>query len=216
MSIAAVAVCSTAAFAEDTDVSSLQNVLYFDAPVATIGRTANLSVQMKGSETVQSIGAYVTLPTGVTAAGASLGALVPEQGDAAYADEISTNTVEGVARVALLGATGKALTAANGEAFKLAVTVSSDATPGEQPVVISNHELCTTDSKATLVDTEVTSTLKIVLLGDVNADGNVNIGDANTVISVSRGGSAVGEPDVNDDKSVNIGDVNAVINIVRQ
>ena len=48
--------------------------------------------------------------------------------------------------------------------------------------------------------------------GDVNADGEVNIADVNSVINFILGGSGVsGFADVNGDGEVNIADVNAVI-----
>ena len=50
--------------------------------------------------------------------------------------------------------------------------------------------------------------------GDVNGDGEVNIGDVNAIIDVIIGGATNGNADVNSDGEVNIGDVNAVIDII--
>ncbi len=54
------------------------------------------------------------------------------------------------------------------------------------------------------------------LPGDVNGDGDVNIGDINKLISIILGGvdDTDGRSDVNKDTDVNIGDINAVINII--
>ena len=55
-----------------------------------------------------------------------------------------------------------------------------------------------------------------LLLGDVNGDGEVNIGDVNALIDIILNGN-VGEnklADVNGDGEVNIADVNAVIDII--
>ena len=54
------------------------------------------------------------------------------------------------------------------------------------------------------------------LLGDVNGDGEVNIGDVNALIDIILNGN-VGDnqhADVNGDGEVNIADVNAVIDII--
>ena len=52
--------------------------------------------------------------------------------------------------------------------------------------------------------------------GDVNGDGDVNIGDINKLISIILGGQddTDGRADVNNDTEVNIGDINAVIDII--
>ena len=50
--------------------------------------------------------------------------------------------------------------------------------------------------------------------GDVNGDGEVNIGDINAIISVILGGASIPGADVNGDGEVNIGDVNTVIDII--
>ena len=59
----------------------------------------------------------------------------------------------------------------------------------------------------------------IVAPGDVNGDGEVNVGDLNSVIDVVIMGGNAGHPrivdaDVNEDGEVNIGDVNAIIDII--
>ena len=59
----------------------------------------------------------------------------------------------------------------------------------------------------------------IVVPGDVNGDGEVNMGDLNSVIDVVIMGGNAGHPrivdaDVNEDGEVNIGDVNAIIDII--
>ena len=53
-----------------------------------------------------------------------------------------------------------------------------------------------------------------VLKGDVNGDGEVNIGDVNDVIDSILTGAINPAADVNGDGEVNVGDVNAVIEII--
>jgi len=59
---------------------------------------------------------------------------------------------------------------------------------------------------------------KTGLVGDVNADGEVNIADVNALISIILGNATeddyAGECDVNGDEEINIADVNAVIAII--
>ena len=50
--------------------------------------------------------------------------------------------------------------------------------------------------------------------GDVNGDGEVNIGDLNAVIALILSNNYTAAGDVNNDGEVNIGDINAIINII--
>ena len=52
------------------------------------------------------------------------------------------------------------------------------------------------------------------LTGDVNGDGNVNIGDINMVINMILAGNYSEVADVNGDGAVNIGDINTLIGII--
>lgn len=52
------------------------------------------------------------------------------------------------------------------------------------------------------------------ITGDVNGDGEVNIGDLNAVIAMILSTNFEASGDVNDDGEVNIGDVNAIIGII--
>ena len=56
---------------------------------------------------------------------------------------------------------------------------------------------------------------EVVIYGDVNFDGEVNIADINAVIKAILGdGSENTNPDVNDDGEVNIADINAIIGVI--
>lgn len=52
------------------------------------------------------------------------------------------------------------------------------------------------------------------IMGDVNADGEVNIADVNAIIGVILGGGSNSRADVNCDGKINIADVSAVIGII--
>jgi surface protein len=56
----------------------------------------------------------------------------------------------------------------------------------------------------------------VVLNGDVNNDGEVNIADVNCIINVILGGQDIyeGRADVNGDGEVNIADINATISLL--
>ena len=54
------------------------------------------------------------------------------------------------------------------------------------------------------------------LPGDVNSDGEVNIGDVNALVSMILAGDGSASGDVNRDGEVNISDVNQVIALILQ
>ena len=55
---------------------------------------------------------------------------------------------------------------------------------------------------------------EVVIQGDVNVDGEVNIADINTIIDMILSGNVNLLGDVNDDGEINVADINAVIDIV--
>ena len=54
----------------------------------------------------------------------------------------------------------------------------------------------------------------IIMPGDVNNDGEVNIADVNEVIDVILGGGSNAAADVNNDGEINVADINVVIDII--
>ena len=71
-------------------------------------------------------------------------------------------------------------------------------------------------SAAVYVDDLILRYNDLLVAGDVNIDGEVNIADINTVINVILGSSDNGNADVNGDGEVNIADVNAIIDYILQ
>lgn len=210
---------AVSALAAGTDISTLDNALYVKDATVNKGKTATLSLQLKNKLTnVQSIGAYITLPTGVTVTKASLvdrSNPTPTK-TGAEANYVQTNLVDGVTRLALLGCSGEAISGAEGDVVTLEVTVSDELEAGEYPIAVSNIELCTLDSKATVLEGEIASVLTVSskMFGDVNSDGSVNIADVNTVLGVINAGGYDNDADVNADDAVNIADVNSVLGVI--
>lgn len=69
-------------------------------------------------------------------------------------------------------------------------------------------------SAATYVDDFVLHYNDMPVAGDVNHDGEVNIGDVNAVIEVIQMGDTIPTADINGDGEVNVGDVNALIDMI--
>lgn len=215
MSIAAVAM-TTVAFAEDTDLSTIDNTLYFDKVTASAGKQATVSLKMKNAANgIQAIGAYVTLPAGVTISAVELGSRAPEaQENVVYA---KTNRVDGVDRIAFISGNGVALTGNDGEVIKITLDIAETVENGDYPISISNMELCNNENAVYGKDLTVNSTLTIGaagLKGDVNGDGEVDVADVTVIYSYMIAGEKPANADVNEDGDVDVADVTAVYGIM--
>ena len=218
----AMAMGTASSMAAPTDISGMDNALYVKDASVTKGKTATLTLELKNALTnVQSIGAYITLPAGVTVTNATLtdrsNPAVTKTG--AESNYVQTNVVDGVTRLALLGCSGEAFSGNEGTIVTLEVNVADTVEAGSYDINVSNIELCTLDSKATVLEGTIATTLTVGaggLKGDVNLDGAVSVSDINAVINVMSGGSAEGDADVNEDGTVSVSDINAVINIMSE
>lgn len=69
-------------------------------------------------------------------------------------------------------------------------------------------------SAATYVDDFILRYDDTVLLGDINIDGEINIGDLNAVVDIILSDAAAENADLNGDGEINIADINALIDII--
>lgn len=216
----AVAMGTASSMAAPTDISGMDNALYVKDASVTKGKTATLTLELKNALTnVQSIGAYITLPAGVTVTNATLtdrsNPAVTKAG--AESNYVQTNVVDGVTRLALLGCSGEAFSGNEGTIVTLEVNVADTVEAGSYDINVSNIELCTLDSKATVLEGTIATTLTVGaggVKGDVNGDTLVNSGDINAVLGAMSGESVEGDADVNSDTFVNSGDINAILEIM--
>jgi len=88
-----------------------------------------------------------------------------------------------------------------------------DCGDGTQPINV----FLTTEKAHLIIDdskTKIEAGAGETKQGDVNGDGNVNVGDIMAVINIMAEQTYKPEGDVNNDGSVNVGDIMAVINIM--
>lgn len=216
----AVAMGTASSMAAPTDISGMDNALYVKDASVTKGKTATLTLELKNALTnVQSIGAYITLPAGVTVTNATLtdrsNPAVTKAG--AESNYVQTNVVDGVTRLALLGCSGEAFSGNEGTIVTLEVNVADTVEAGSYDINVSNIELCTLDSKATVLEGTIATTLTVGaggVFGDVNGDEKVTIADVNTILGVLNAGGYSKEADVNEDEKVSVADINSVLGVI--
>lgn len=89
----------------------------------------------------------------------------------------------------------------------------TDVTPGSYTLMVSKQNHATRSYEITADGTDIAQDVKICLMGDVNGDGKVNIGDTARAYSHVKNASPLTDPysiqcaDVSGDTKLNIGDV---------
>lgn len=141
--------CSASAAKADTDISAIDNILYMKPTTITAGTTGTLSINMKNSADVQSIGLYFYLPEGM--------AVPDDEGDLLInlstartrlnRHSLSSNYLPNLKeyRVGILQLTGKAFTGNDGEVFTIDVSVPKDMLPGDYVFKMTNQEFSNID-----------------------------------------------------------------------
>lgn len=171
--------------AETTDITSIDNVLYINDVTADAGKQAKLSVKMKNTVLVQTIGVYVTMPEGVTVATNARGqymiALSNERTDS-DCHSLSKSCVDGVYRVGILGTAGLPFDGNDGEVFTITVNIPEDMLAGDYTIEMTEMELTDTSNKS-----YTTESVKSTLTVQSTATGisSVSIDDASNIYNIS-------------------------------
>ena len=205
---------------EVTDISQLQNAIYFEPLEALTGSELVATVELKNAIEVGGYSFDFVLPEGVSVAKNAKGKFTATLIDDRHDEHsISVNYADGYYSVAVLSLGGGELSGNDGGIISLPLVVSSDMPEGTYPIEIRNVKFSTPAAVSVAVPNVTTSiTVSDVQLGDVNQDGQIDIADAIGIVNrVVRKDSATfieKAADVNGDGQVDIADAIAVVNIV--
>lgn len=209
---------------KDTDISSLDNVIYIGNVEGRIGSQMTLSVKMKNNVEVQGFGFDLYLPNGVTVAkdedGFALVTLSNERTTEKKTNYFDSNIMEdGALRVLASSTGGYTISGTDGEIVQVVVNISKDMEEGDYPIIL--REIALSDNNSHGYETHyVKSTLTISAYtpGDVNGDGKINVIDftaiANYILGKTPEGFIEKAADVIVDNKVNVVDLTAVANII--
>lgn len=209
---------------KDTDISSLDNVVYINKVEGGIGSQLTLSVRMKNSVEVQGFGFDLYLPDGVAVAkdedGFNLVSLSTERTTEKKTNYFDSNIMEnGALRVLASSTGGYTISGTDGEIVQIVVNISDDMEEGDYPIIL--REIALSDKNSHGYETayvKSTLTLTAYIPGDVNGDGKINVVDftaiANYILGKSPTGFVERAADVNGDGKVNVVDLTAVANII--
>ena len=149
----------------DTDISTLENVVYIDEIEASAGTQLMLSVKMKNAVTASGFGFELYLPNGLTVAtdedGLPLVDLSTERTTARKTNQFVADLLgNGSLRVSASSTNGSAISGNDGEVCLVTVNIAKDMEDGDYPIALKN--VTVTDMDAVVYNTDqVKTTLSI-------------------------------------------------------
>lgn len=209
---------------DDTDISQLDNTIYLERVEAAAGQQIRLSVKMKNTVAIRGYQFDLYLPEGVTVATDEDGFALAEL-STARTTKNKTNyfetaaTADGGLRVLCGSSKQYDFSGNDGEVAIITLNIAQDIAEGEHPIILKSIRL--SDAQSVPYRTEyVKSTLAIssYTLGDVNADGSVDVADfiaiANHILGNTIEGFVEKAADVNEDDAIDVADFIGVANMI--
>ncbi len=209
---------------EDTDYSQIDNTLYIERVEAAAGGQVQLSVKMKNTIEAQGYQFDLYLPEGVTVATDEDGFVLAELSTARTTERKTdyfncSVQADGSLRVLCGSSKGYTFSGNDGEVAVITISLSPDMEEGEYPVILKNVRISDKNS-VPYVTEYMKSTLAIssYTLGDVNADGSVDVADfiavANHILGNTPEVFVHKAADVNIDNSIDVADFIGIANMI--
>lgn len=203
-----------------TDISQLGNAIYIEPFSACIGGNVNIEIHLKNAQAASAYNFDLVLPEGVTVAKDGNGRYIDALSDR-HDDHTRTFNYKGdnVYSFATLSGNSEALTGNDGAIRLVTLHVANEVAEGTYPIEIKNASYSLTDGKLQpMANTTTAVTVENYILGDVNGNNMVDIGDAVSIVNY-----LVGKPsatfiekaaDTNKNNQVDIGDAVTIVNFL--
>lgn len=209
----------------DTDISSMNNVIYLNKVEASADSQINLSIRMKNSTAIRGFQFDIYLPDGVTVVKSAKGKIIGSLSDGRLPedDEHSLTLSEqsdGAIRFLCGSLYDETFTGNDGEIATLTVKIAENMSDGDYPIILRNMKLTETDINNYYQTDYVKSTLTIksYTLGDINSDQKIDVSDyigiANHILGNTPEGFVLKAADVNVDGNIDVSDYIGVANII--
>ena len=209
----------------DTDISSMNNVIYMNKIEASADSQINLSFRMKNTASIRGFQFDVYLPEGVTVVKSAKGKIVGSLSEGRLPeDDEHTLTIneqsDGALRFLCGSMYDETFTGNDGEVATLTVKIAENMQDGDYAIILRNMKLTETDINNYYQTEFVKSTLTIksYTIGDINDDGKIDVSDyigiANHILGNAQEGFNVKAADVNQDGIVDVSDYIGVANII--
>jgi hypothetical protein len=201
-----------------TDVSVLDDAIYIEPFSARIGGDVEIAICLKNVQMASAYKFDLVLPEGVTVAKDSNGRYIDALSDR-HDDHTRTFNYKGdnTYSFATLSGNSEALTGNDGAIRLVTLHVADDVAEGTYAIEIKNASYSQPNGTEIILPNTITSiTAESYVLGDVNGNGHVDIGDAVSIVNY-----LVGKPsttfvekaaDTNKNGHVDIGDAVTIVN----
>ena len=197
---------------EPTDISTLTDAIYSNALSARVGATATMEINLKNSEDATAYVFDLVLPDGITVAKNESGKYIDALSDR-HDDHSRTFNYKGGNTYSLstLSGNSELLTGNDGAIRIVTLSVADDLPVGTYTIDIKNASYSLPDgSLVELPDTKAIIIVEDYVMGDVNDNGKVDIGDAVSIVNYLVGKESTNfvekAADTNKNGKVDIGD----------
>ena len=201
-----------------TDISQLDNAIYVEPLTAQIGSEATIDICLKNASAATAYVFDLVLPKGITVAKNAKGKYMDELSDR-HDDHTRTFNDRGnnVYSLSTLSGNSEELTGNDGAIRLVTLSITDDIAEGTYAIDIKNASYSKPDGTlVTLPDTRSVIILEDYILGDVNGNDGVDIGDAVSVVNFLVGKESQifveKAADTNKNGQVDIGDAVTIVN----
>lgn len=203
---------------EVTDISQMDNAIYIEPYTTCIGGNVQIEICLKNAETATAYVFDLVLPEGVTVAKNDKGKFLDELSDR-HDDHTRTFNEKGNNTYSLstLSGNSEELTGNDGVIRLLTLKVADDMAEGVYAIEIKNASYSKPNGLLVNLENTISAiTIEDYVLGDVNGNGGVDIGDAVTIVNylVGKDSSTFVEKavDTNNNGQTDIGDAVTIVN----
>ena len=207
----------------NTDISQLDNAIYIEPFTTRTGVAVKIPINLKNAEAATAYVFDLVLPEGITVAKNSNGKYMDELSDRhdSYIP-IFNYKGENTYGFSTLSGNSEELTGNDGPIRFVTLHVENAVEEGVYPILIKNASYSKPNGNlVTLADTKSSVTIETIegyVLGDVNGNGGVDIGDAVSIVSYLVGKESsnfVAEAaDTNNNGQIDIGDAVIIVNLL--
>ncbi len=209
---------------EESNISSLNNLIYIEKQDLHPGTTATLSIQMKNTAAIRGFQFDLYLPKGFSVIKNSndriMAELNPERLPDGDVHKLTTQEQkDGAIRFLCNSFYDETFKGNDGEIATLKVTIAEDVQNGNYPIIITDMKLTETDTDKFYETPYLMIPMNVYyILGDVNGDEKVDISDytgvANHILGMQQQGFVKQAADVDGNGKIDVSDYTGIANFI--